>query len=254
MRKQIIIGNWKMNGSLLSIKSLCESLNKLSKELLTADMVVCVPNVYLSYVSENIKGIGLGVQNISQYENGAYTGEVSANMLKDFNCQYAIVGHSERRALFGESNKDVALKAKKTTAAGFCGIVCVGETLDERTSGKLKEVLKAQLDAVLNELTLDQLRNVIIAYEPVWAIGTGLAATASQVQEVHAYLRSIVTNFHVALAKNIKIIYGGSLKPSNADKILKLADVDGGLIGGASLNGKGFGEIVKHAKNVKHVK
>ncbi|WP_440682532.1 triose-phosphate isomerase [Cysteiniphilum halobium] len=251
MRKQIIIGNWKMNGSLLSIKSLCESLNKLSKEQLTADVAVCVPNVYLSYVSDNIKGIGLGVQNISQYDNGAYTGEISANMLKDFNCQYVIVGHSERRALFGESNKDVALKAKKATDAGLYTIVCVGETLYERTSGKLEEVLKAQLSTVLRELTLNQLRNVIIAYEPVWAIGTGLAATASQVQEVHAYLRSIITNFHVALAKNIKIIYGGSLKPSNAGEILKLADVDGGLIGGASLNGKDFGEIVRHAKHVK---
>ncbi|WP_119329407.1 triose-phosphate isomerase [Cysteiniphilum halobium] len=251
MRKQIIIGNWKMNGSLLSIKSLCESLNKLSKEQLTADVAVCVPNVYLSYVSDNIKGIGLGVQNISQYDNGAYTGEISANMLKDFNCQYVIVGHSERRALFGESNKDVALKAKKATDAGLYTIVCVGETLYERTSGKLEEVLKAQLSTVLHELTLNQLRNVIIAYEPVWAIGTGLAATASQVQEVHAYLRSIITNFHVALAKNIKIIYGGSLKPSNAGEILKLADVDGGLIGGASLNGKDFGEIVRHAKHVK---
>ncbi|GGF96199.1 MULTISPECIES: triose-phosphate isomerase [Cysteiniphilum] len=257
MRKQIIIGNWKMNGSLLSIKSLCESLNKLSTESLSADMAVCVPNVYLSYVSDNIKGVALGVQNVSQYDDGAYTGEISVSMLKDFNCQYAIVGHSERRALFGESNIDVALKAKKATEAGLCAIVCVGETLEERTSGKLEEVLKTQLSTVLNELTLNQLRNVIIAYEPVWAIGTGLAATASQVQEVHAYLRSIVTNFHVELAKNIKIIYGGSLKPSNADEILKLADVDGGLIGGASLCGKDFGEIVKHAKavkNAKHVK
>ena len=248
MRKQIIIGNWKMNGSLLSIKSLCKSLNTISPEHSPANMVVCVPNLYLSYVGENIKGHGVGVQNISQYDNGSYTGEISAHMLRDFNCQYAIVGHSERRTLFGESNQDVALKSRKAAESGLQAIVCIGEALSERVSGKFKAVLKNQLDAVLNALTLSQLRNVIIAYEPVWAIGTGLAATASQVQEVHAYLRLIVTNFDVQLAKNIKIIYGGSLKPSNASEVLKLPDVDGGLIGGASLSGENFCEIFKHAK------
>ncbi|WP_395946222.1 triose-phosphate isomerase [Caedibacter taeniospiralis] len=248
MRKQIIIGNWKMNGSLLSIKSLCELLNQVARAHQHADMAVCVPHVYLPYVAENIKGIGLGVQNISQYDNGAYTGEVSVSMLKDFNGEYVIVGHSERRALFAETNQDVALKAKKVTEAGLSAIVCVGETLSQRTSGALREVLKHQLQIVLDKLTLNQLKKIIIAYEPVWAIGTGLAATASQVQEVHAYLRSIVTNFHVELAQDIKIIYGGSLKPSNASELLSLTDVDGGLIGGASLSAKDFGEIVRQAK------
>jgi triosephosphate isomerase len=169
-------------------------------------------------------------------------------MLKDFNGEYVIVGHSERRALFAETNQDVALKAKKVTEAGLSAIVCVGETLSQRTSGALREVLKHQLQIVLDKLTLNQLKKIIIAYEPVWAIGTGLAATASQVQEVHAYLRSIVTNFHVELAQDIKIIYGGSLKPSNASELLSLTDVDGGLIGGASLSAKDFGEIVRQAK------
>ena len=251
MRKKIIIGNWKMNGSLLSIKSLCESLNQVAKTDCHAEMVVCVPHVYLPYVQSNIKGIGLGVQNVSQYNDGAYTGEISANMLKDFNCQYVIVGHSERRALFVENNEMVAKKTKKVVEAGLIAVVCVGETLQERTSGTLKKVLKEQLQSVLNELSSHELRKIIIAYEPVWAIGTGLAATASQVQEVHAYLRQVVTNFHEQLAKNIKIIYGGSLKPSNANEILSLADVDGGLIGGASLVGEDFGKIIKQAKQIK---
>lgn len=216
--------------------------------------MVCVPNVYLSYVIENIKGVSVGVQNISQYDSGAYTGEISANMLKDFNCQYVIVGHSERRTLFGENNQDVVLKAKKAIEAGLYAIVCIGETLDERTSGRLDEVLQDQLEAIFKVLTLHQLRNVIIAYEPVWAIGTGLAATPSQIQKVHSYLRSITAKFQVDLAKNIKIIYGGSLKPSNAHEILKLEDVDGGLIGDSSLRGVEFGEIVKHVKNEKYLK
>lgn len=251
MRKQIIIGNWKMNGSLLSIKILCELLNQAARNYQNVDMAVCVPNVYLSYVADNLRGIGLGVQNVSQYDSGSYTGEVSVGMLQDFHCEYAIVGHSERRILFSENNTDVAHKVKKVTAAALSAIVCVGETLRERLSGKREQVLKEQLQVVLAELSLAQLGKVIIAYEPVWAIGTGVSATVSQVQEVHAYLRSIVTNLDAELAKNIKIIYGGSLTSVNANDILKLSDVDGGLIGGASLCGKELVKIIKQAKTVK---
>ncbi len=250
MRRQIIIGNWKMNGSLLSIKSLCESLTKLAHESDVADIAVCVPSIYLPYVQTNLKNICLGVQNVSQYNNGAYTGEISTTMLQDFNCRYVIVGHSERRAFFGETDEDVANKTKQVVQAGLTAIVCVGETLEERTTGNLQSILARQLQVVLNKLSTKELEKLIIAYEPVWAIGTGLAATAHQVQDVHRYLRKIVTNFDEELAKNIKIIYGGSLKPSNASELLSLEDVDGGLIGGASLNGKDFGQIIKQAKKI----
>lgn len=249
MRKKIIIGNWKMHGSLSSIKTLCESLNKLSIVTNSVDVAVCVPNVYLSYVSENLNtNISLGIQNISQYLSGAYTGEISVNMLGDFNCKYVIIGHSERRILFAETNTDVLNKVRRVTSSNLNAIVCVGETVKERSSGLLRKVLEEQLQILLNNLSLHQLEKIIIAYEPVWAIGTGISASSSQILEVHSYLRSIITNFNVELAKNIKIIYGGSLKSSNADQILKLSDVDGGLIGGASLCGRSFGKIIKKAE------
>ena len=250
MRKQIIIGNWKMNGSLPSIKTLCESLNSIAQAGAMADVAVCVPSVYLSYAKSNLKSIGLGVQNVSQYDDGAYTGEISVSMLQDFNCQYVIVGHSERRSLFQETNKMVAQKAKKVIEGGMTAIVCVGETLEQRTSGLVENVITKQLQAIFACLTKDQMRKVIIAYEPVWAIGTGLAATAKQVQQTHEFIRKVLIKAYENLANEINIVYGGSLKPSNAAEILSLSDVDGGLIGGASLKGKDFGQIIERAKQV----
>ncbi len=249
MRKQVILGNWKMNGNFAEIKSLCESLNRVVSDDAQADVAVCVPFVYVDYVRANIiKEIGLGAQNVSEHDNGAYTGEISASMLKDLNCDYVIVGHSERRTLFQESNQLVAKKAKKAIASGMKAIVCVGETLAERNEGELERVLTAQVEILFDILSEKELEEVIIAYEPVWAIGTGLAATPEQVQSVHKFIRSVVTKSNELLAKSIRIVYGGSLKPSNAKTLLALEDVDGGLIGGASLKGEDFGEIINQAK------
>lgn len=248
MRKQLIVGNWKMNGSLSSIKSLCESLNQLPLKKIDAHIALCVPDIFFLYVSENIKNIDLGIQNVSQYSNGPYTGETSATMARDLNCQYVIVGHSERRNLFGESSYDASLKAKKAIESGLCPIICIGETLDQRFSNEFRGVLKKQLHTILNKLSIKQLKETIIAYEPIWAIGTGVSASPTQIQEAHFYIRSLITKFDVLLAKSIKIIYGGSLKPKNSGKILKLPDVDGGLVGNASLSSRDFYGIIENVK------
>ncbi|WP_119343644.1 triose-phosphate isomerase [Facilibium subflavum] len=242
------MGNWKMNGSLLTIKTLCEALNGIADTSAHVDMAVCVPSPYLFYARTNLKGVCLGAQNVSHHDDGAYTGEISTSMLKDFDCQYVLAGHSERRALYAETNVEVALKAKKITDAGMTAVVCIGESLDQRLSGELEKILFEQIRVLFSYLSLKALANIVIAYEPVWAIGTGLAATANQIQDVHAFIRQTITKFNENLAKNVRIVYGGSLKPSNAAEILALDDVDGGLIGGASLSGKDFGEIINQAK------
>ena len=247
VRRKIIIGNWKMNGSLASIKSLCESLHQVSSATKDVDIAVCVPAPYLDYAQQNMHGVGLGAQNVSQYDQGAFTGEISVHMLKDFGCQYVLLGHSERRALFGENNVSVLQKAQKALDYGLVPIICIGETLEQRLSGALNGVLSEQIGSFMRQLSSKQMENIIVAYEPIWAIGTNVAATSAQVQQVHAFIRQTITKIDENLAKKIRIVYGGSLKPSNASEILSLQDIDGGLIGGASLDGKDFAKIINKA-------
>ena len=230
-RGRLVAGNWKMHGSRASIAALLDALVKENR----AHSAVCVPFPYLAQVAERLRGsaIAWGAQNVSEHAQGAYTGEVSAAMLKEFGCRYAIVGHSERRQLYGETDAQVAAKFAAARSAGITPILCVGETLREREAGSTEEVVGRQLAAVKFE-------GGVLAYEPVWAIGTGRNATPEQVQAVHAFLRKRV-------GPDTPILYGGSVKPQNAPAIFAMPDVDGGLIGGASLVANDFLEIVKAA-------
>ncbi len=206
------------------------------------DLAVCAPAPYLAQCQALLAGdsIAWGGQDISAQESGAYTGEVSASMLRDFSCKYAIVGHSERRAGHGESSALVAQKAVRALAAGLIPIVCVGETLQEREAGQTGAVVGQQLDAVLQALDDAQLARIVVAYEPVWAIGTGKTATPEMAQEVHALLRKIIAEKNASAAEKVRILYGGSMKPDNAKALLAMPDIDGGLIGGAALKAADF--------------
>jgi triosephosphate isomerase len=230
-RGRLVAGNWKMHGSRASIAALLDALVKESPP----NCAVCVPFPYLAQVAERLRGsaIAWGAQNVSEHAQGAYTGEVSAAMLKEFGCRYALVGHSERRQLYGETDAQVAAKFAAARSAGITPMLCVGETLQEREAGRTEEVVGRQLGAVKFE-------GGVLAYEPVWAIGTGRNATPEQVQAVHAVLRKRV-------GPDTPILYGGSVKPQNAPAIFAMPDVDGGLIGGASLVAKDFLDIVKAA-------
>lgn len=247
-KRKLIAGNWKMNGSLAANEALV-------KELLAGigqpacDVVVCPPGVYVAQLQGLLAGspIELGVQNVSTHENGPFTGDVSADMLKDFGVRYAIVGHSERRLHQAESDVHVAIKAKRALAAGITPIVCVGETLREREEGMTEFIVKRQLAAVIH-LNGHCISEIVVAYEPVWAIGTGKVATDEQAQEVHAFIRAeLAKRFGVETAETVRILYGGSMKPGNAAGLLAQKDIDGGLIGGASLNAADFAGIVKAA-------
>ena len=230
-RSRLVAGNWKMHGSRASIAALLDELVKANPP----GCAVCPPFPFLAQVAERLRGsrVAWGAQNASEHAQGAYTGEVSAAMLAEFGCRYVIVGHSERRHIYGETDAQVAAKFKAARAAGLTPILCVGETLEERDAGRTEAVVARQLDAV-------QFETGVLAYEPVWAIGTGRNATPEQAQEVHAFLRKRVT-------PETAIIYGGSVKPQNAATIFAMPDVDGGLIGGASLVAKDFLDIVKAA-------
>ena len=234
-RTRLVAGNWKMHGSRQSNRALLEELKAGAGKVRGVECAVCVPFPYLQDVSGQLAGssIAWGAQNVSEHAQGAYTGEVSAAMLVEFGCRYAIVGHSERRQLYRESDAQVAAKFAAARGAGITPILCVGETLQEREAGKTEEVVARQLGAVKFE-------KAVLAYEPVWAIGTGRNATPEQAQEVHAFLRRKVP-------AGTSIIYGGSVKPQNAAAIFAMPDVDGGLIGGASLVAKDFLEIVNAA-------
>lgn len=249
MRTPLIMGNWKMNLLTPEIKDLSESVKK--HNLPGVDVVLFPSFGYLSFVAgvcgDSCDSIKVGAQTVNEQDMGAYTGEMSTSMLKDLGCAYVLVGHSERRTLFSETDQIVVKKVKKVVSEGMTAVLCVGETLDQRESLEVEKVLSEQIKCVLNCLTEDEAKLLVIAYEPVWAIGTGLAATSEQVQDVHAYIRKIVSGFDIELAKTIKIVYGGSLKPSNATEILGLEDVDGGLIGGASLKSDDFAEIINIA-------
>ena len=248
MRRQLVIGNWKMNGSSASNKALLSELITGLNEgrVDAAELAVCVPYVYLSAVADAIRGssLKLGAQNVSQFDKGAYTGEISPSMLADLGCDYVLVGHSERRSLFGENSQVVAEKFVAAQASGLTPVLCVGETLEERQAGSTLAVVESQIAAVLERVSLGALLNSVSAYEPVWAIGTGLTATPEQAQEVHQFIRGCLGE----QGQKISILYGGSVKASSAGELFAQADIDGGLVGGASLQGEEFLAIGQAAK------
>ena len=250
MKQKLIAGNWKMNGSLATNEALVHSVQQGLAQALSgkhAQVAVCVPSAYLSQVQQLLKGTGidLGSQDVSAHEQGAYTGEVSAGMLKDFAVRYAIVGHSERRQYHGETDEQVALKAQRALSAGITPIVCVGETLAEREAGKTEDVVKRQLAAVIHT-NGHCISEIVVAYEPVWAIGTGQTASPEQAQAVHAVLRAQLkaASSH---AERVHILYGGSMNAANAAELLAQPDIDGGLIGGAALKAADFLTIIAAA-------
>lgn len=246
MKKKLIAGNWKMNGSTAANASLVQQLLAGVGEA-ACDIAVCVPAPYLAEVGALVKGsaIAVGAQDVSAHDAGAYTGEVSAGMLRDLSVRYAIVGHSERRQYHGETDAVVAGKAQKALAAGITPIVCVGETLQEREAGLTEEVVKRQLAAVIHT-NGHCISEIVVAYEPVWAIGTGKTASPEQAQQVHAVLRA---QLHAATehANRVQILYGGSMNAANAAQLLGQADIDGGLVGGASLKAADFLTIIAAA-------
>jgi triosephosphate isomerase len=249
MKQKLIAGNWKMNGSLSTndvlVRDVQQGMQALSRQ--KPQVAIWVPAVYLSQVALLIKGseVHLGSQDVSAYEQGAYTGEVSASMLKDFAVRYCLVGHSERRQYHGETDDQVAHKAQRALSAGITPIVCLGETLSEREAGKTEEVVKRQLAAVIHT-NGHCISEIAVAYEPVWAIGTGQTATPAQAQAVHAVLRA---QLHAATAHadRVHILYGGSMNAANAAELLAQPDIDGGLIGGAALNVADFLTIIAAA-------
>jgi len=234
MRKKLVAGNWKMHGSLAENAALLEALKPA---LAGIEAVVCVPFPYLAQVQSALTGtsIAWGAQNVSEQAKGAFTGEVSASMLLDFGCKYVIVGHSERRSLYGESDELVAKKYMAAQAAGLTPILCVGESLEERESGVTEAVVARQLDAVINAAGVASLAKAVVAYEPVWAIGTGRTASPEQAQAVHAFMRGKLAALDATVADGLVIQYGGSVKAANAAELMVQPDIDGGLIGGASL-------------------
>ncbi|MED7819031.1 MULTISPECIES: triose-phosphate isomerase [unclassified Francisella] len=249
--QKLIMGNWKMNGNTASIKELCSGISQVNYDSSKVSVAVFPSSVYVKEVISQLpECVGVGLQNITFYDDGAYTGELSADMLHDIGCDYLLIGHSERRSLFGETDQDVFKKLEKVIDTSVVPVVCIGESLEDREGGKLEKVLATQLELVLSKLTTQQLTKVVIAYEPVWAIGTGVVASLEQVQETHQFIRSLVAKVDENVAKNMKIVYGGSLKAGNAKDILSLADVDGGLIGGASLKASEFNEIINQANKI----
>ncbi|MBL8472689.1 MAG: triose-phosphate isomerase [Rhodocyclaceae bacterium] len=248
MRRKLVAGNWKMHGNRASNAALLEAL-KASRALDAVDVALCAPYPYLGQLQDSLAGSGIawGAQNLSQHAQGAYTGEVAGSMLADFGCRYVIVGHSERRALYGDTDAVVAEKFIAAQKAGLTPILCLGETLAEREANLTLEVVSRQIGAVLHVTGMAALARAVIAYEPVWAIGTGRTASSAQAQEVHGELRKQLADHDKRIAAEVRILYGGSVKRDNAAELFSMADVDGGLIGGASLVAEDFLAIVAAA-------
>lgn len=246
MKKQLIAGNWKMNGSVTANEALVKALVAGSAQA-ACHVAVCVPAPYLAQVQGLVAGsvIAVGAQDVSQHESGAFTGEVSAGMLKDFGTRYCLVGHSERRQHHGETDAVVAIKAQRALAAGITPVVCVGESLAEREAGRTEEVVKRQLAAVIHT-NGHCISEIVLAYEPVWAIGTGKTATPEEAQQVHAVLRAQL-RAATDHAERVLIVYGGSMNAANANQLLSQPDIDGGLVGGASLKAADFLSIIAAA-------
>lgn len=242
MRSKLVAGNWKLNGSRDSIQALMQGIVAGMDGLNQVAVAVCPPYVYIPMVETLIANtaIKLGAQDVAEQMQGAFTGEVSAPMLKEFACQYVIVGHSERRALFGEKDTDTARKFAAARKQGLIPILCVGESLDEREQGITEQVVARQLDAVIELEGIEALADAVLAYEPVWAIGTGKTASPDQAQAVHAFIRAKLAALNSSVAEKVQILYGGSVKGSNAAELFAMPDIDGGLIGGASLDAQEF--------------
>ena len=242
MRKILVAGNWKMHGSNAMVQSLLEGLLEGSAAGSNADLAVFPSFPYLSLTESILSGshIKFGGQTLNPNLQGAYTGETSGGMLTDLGCHYVLVGHSERRAIYAESDSDVAGRFKAALAAGLEPVLCVGETLEERESKQTETVVARQLDAVLDLVGIDAFSGATIAYEPVWAIGTGLTASPEQAQAVHAFIRDKLTSLNVIIGGQLRILYGGSVKGSNAAELFAQSDIDGGLVGGASLTAEDF--------------
>lgn len=236
MRKKLVAGNWKMHGDLQTNAALLEGICAGLPGLL-CDVLVCVPYPYLAQVGGLLQGapVLLGAQNVSEYAVGAFTGEVSASMLADLSCAYGLVGHSERRTLFGESDATVAAKSALLLAKGIKPVLCVGESLAEREAGLTLQVVSRQVSAVLDLLGVEAFARVVVAYEPVWAIGTGKTASPAEAQEVHAAIRALISGRDALVAQELIILYGGSVKPQTAKELFGQPDIDGGLIGAAAL-------------------
>ena len=249
MRQPIIAGNWKMNGSRESIRELLEGIKAGMAEVNKAEVAVCAPAIYLADVEQQLSGtaVAWGGQNLSTEASGAFTGEISAAMLLDFHCKYVIVGHSERRTYYGEDDALVANKFAVAREAGLIPILCIGETLDEREKGITEEVVARQTKAVIDAVGVKALADGVIAYEPVWAIGTGKTATPQQAQDTHAYIRKMIAEHDADVAAKVQIQYGGSMNAGNAAELLAMEDIDGGLIGGASLKASDFLSICNAA-------
>lgn len=242
MRKILVAGNWKMHGSKAMVRELLEGLLAGSNTDGKADLVVFPSFPYLSLAESILSGshIRFGGQNLNPNPQGAHTGETSGSMLKDMGCHYVLVGHSERRSIYGESDNDVALRFEAALQAKLHPVLCVGETLDEREAGQTEAVVARQLDAVIGHLGMESLRKSVIAYEPVWAIGTGVTASPQQAQDVHAFIRDKLRSLDDIIAGHLRILYGGSVKGSNAAELFAQSDIDGGLVGGASLTAEDF--------------
>ena len=251
MRRKLIAGNWKMNTNRASAVALARGIVDRAGDLKDLDLLVCPPTVYLDAVNEVLSDtpVALGGQNMYHETDGAFTGETSAAMLLDVGCQYVILGHSERRHILGETDADVNRKALAALAAGLVPIVCVGELLAEREAGQTTAVIQRQFDGSLAGVQADQIERLVIAYEPVWAIGTGKVATPEQAEEVHADLRRLLAErYNDRSAQSVRILYGGSVKPSNAGELLSQPNIDGALVGGASLKVEDFLGIASAAK------
>jgi len=249
MRVKIVAGNWKMNGNLAANDALLKDLLPALAEISGFESAICPSFVHLSQVGQALKGsrTALGCQDVCQHADGAYTGGVSAAMLRDMGCKYVIVGHSERRTLFGETDELVAEKFEVARRAGLVPVLCVGESLKEREAGTTEHVVGRQLQAVVKRSGAIALHDAVIAYEPVWAIGTGKTASPDEAQAVHAFLRGVLAKSDRSVAADVRIIYGGSVKAANAAELFAMPDIDGGLIGGASLVAKDFAAICRAA-------
>jgi triosephosphate isomerase (TIM) len=250
MRRKIIAGNWKMNNDLNGTVDLISNLAKSLNTNENCDIIVCPPFTSLSEANSQIKNtaIKLGAQNMYFENEGAYTGEISAQMLKSVGCEFVILGHSERRAIFNESDSLINSKIKKAISSGLKPIFCVGESLEQREKGVTKDIIKTQVTEGLKDISSEEIKTLIIAYEPVWAIGTGKNATPEQAQEVHEFIRSLIKEkYSEEIAENMIIQYGGSVKPNNAKELLSQKDIDGALVGGASLKADSFLGIIREA-------
>ena len=242
MRQPLIAGNWKMNGSQESVTALLNGVKAGMGDVAKAEVAVCAPAIYIPLVQDLLKdsAVTWGGEDLSVHDSGAYTGEISASMLDDFACKYVLVGHSERRSYHHEDDEVVAEKFEVAINAGLIPVLCIGETLEEREQGITEEVVVRQIEAVITRVGIDTLGKGVIAYEPVWAIGTGKTATPEMAQEAHATIRTRVAKSDATVADKIQILYGGSMNASNAAELLAQADIDGGLIGGASLKAEDF--------------